>query len=202
MSQSNVGRSFLAKFGTVGVVVIVVVLAVAVAAGVYLAGNYGKGGSTHTSVPSPLSSSGGNPSGSTSAGSAVLNASSLQYTITVTNSSGKSQGTWIYSAKNIASSNLLMRIEYTSTDTNYTYIVNGVQQKVWVSLNGYWVDESTNYAGQLNTWNNAFNLYRNYLTNWVGTGGYTYHESNGDTVQFTNISLNPNISDSFFTPTG
>jgi hypothetical protein len=182
--QTTVGKTSPRKFGKIGIIVVVIVVAVVVVGGVYFAMNIGKGG---------IGPAGGGNSG-------VSSASSLQYTVSVTNSSGGSEGTWTYYAKNIGTSSLLMRIEYTTAGTDYIYVVNGVQQKVWVALNGFWVDESSTYNSQLNTWNNAFNGWVVFLKNYVGSSGsYTYHESNGQTVEFTNIAVNPSLSDSLFT---
>jgi hypothetical protein len=191
-NNSNVNVSKTAspiKRRTVGIIIVVIVVVVAVAAGVYIATGIGKGNSN------------GNKLGGTG-NTAVSNANSLQFTISVTNSSGGSEGNWVYSAKNIGTSNLLMRIEYASSSISYIYIVNGEQQKVWYGLNGFWVDESSQFSSQLSTWNNAFNGYKNSLAlGWAGTGDYTYHSSNGQTVKYTQVSVNPNLSDSLFTHT-
>ena len=181
--QTNINKTSGMKFRKIVVVAVVVIVVVAVVAGGYLALNSGKPGSPF--------SPGGN--------SAISSASSLQYTVSVTNSTGGLVGAWTYYAKNIGTSNLCLRIEYAAASTNFIYIVNGVQHTVWVSENNFWVDESSLYATQLDTWNNAFKGYVNFLANYAGTSDYTYHSSNGQTIRYTNIAVNPNLSDSFFT---
>jgi fructose-1,6-bisphosphatase/inositol monophosphatase family enzyme len=115
--QNNVGgmnRKRALIFGVILIVALIVVVA-----GIYLVMN-GGGGTANTS---------------TDVNSAISGASSLQFTVSATNSSGGSLGTYTYYAKNIGTSNLMMRIEYGSSELKYVYIVNGALQKTWVETN-------------------------------------------------------------------
>jgi hypothetical protein len=148
-----------------------------------------KAGATPTPTAKPTSSSGPNVAGATS----------LQFTSTMTNSTGHSIGTYTYYAKNAGTSNLMIRIEYSDpSGDNFIYIVNGALQQAWVQTGGQWTDLSSAYSSQWSTWNTAFTGYQNSLANWAGVGDYTYTSPNGDTVRIYNISVNPSLADSLF----
>jgi flagellar basal body-associated protein FliL len=206
------------------IAVILVILIVVLAVGVYLAT---RGNGTNPSVtptptptpiagvtPTPTSIAGATPTATPIAGatptptakptgngggSNVAGASSLQFTATVTNSSGQSQGTYTYYAKNAGTSNLMIRIEFTDpSGDNFVYIINGALHQAWVESGGQWTDISSAFSSQWSTWNTAFTGYKNSLVNWSGVGDYTYSSPNGDTVRITNINLNPSLADSLF----
>jgi hypothetical protein len=147
---------------------------------------------TGTSTPTPTPSGGG---------ANVAGASSLQYTVSVTNSSGASQGTYTFYAKNAGTSNLMIRIEFTDpSGDNFVYIVNGAQQKTWVYENDEWTDLSDAFSTQWDSWNSAWQGYRNSLAGWTGVGDWTYTDPNGDTIRIYNITVNPSLADSLFQP--
>ena len=180
-------------------VVLVVVLVVAIVAGVYLA-TRDNGNTNPSTSPTPTSnpSATSNPSTS-SVGANVAGASSLQFTVSVTNSSGGSVGSYTYYFKNAGTSSQMVRIDFTDPSSgSFVYIVNSATQPVLVKSGGQWTDLSSTYASQYNTWNSAFLGYKNSLTSWSGTGDWTYTDQNGDTVKITNISVNPTLSDSLF----
>ena len=191
------------------VAVIVIVLIVAVIAGVYLAtrGNAGTNPST-TPTPTPTSNPSASPSVNPSAttnpstsgtGANVAGASSLQFTVSVTNSSGESLGAYTYYAKNAGTNNQMVRIEFTDPSSgSFVYIVNGALQQVWVESEGQWTDLSSAYASQSSSWNTAFLGYKNSLASWSGLGDWTYTDTSGDTIRISNVSVNPSLSDSLF----
>ena len=148
------------------------------------------GEATPTPTAKPTSSGGGTN---------VAGASSLQFTATMTNSSGGSEGTYTYSAKNAGTSNLMIRIEYSDpSGDNFIYIVNGALQQAWVETGGQWTDLSSAFSSQWSTWNTAFTGYTGSLASWSGVGDYSYSSPSGETVRIYNISVNPSLADSLF----
>jgi len=189
------------------IAVLVIVLIVAVVAGVYLA-TRGNGNTNPSATPTPTSNPNATPTSNPSAtsnpstsgtGANVAGASSLQFTVSVTNSSGGSQGSYTYYAKNAGTSSQMVRIEWTDpSGGSFVYIVNGALQQVWVESGGQWTDLSSAYASQSSSWNSAFLGYKNSLTGWSGVGDWTYTDPNGDTVRISNVSVNPSLPDSLF----
>jgi hypothetical protein len=185
--------------------VILIVLIVVVAAGIYLAsmGNNNNTNPSATSTPTPSSgvtpTSSPSPS-SSSTGANVASAGSLQFTETVTNSSGAVQGTYTYSAKNIGTSNMMIRIEISDVPSsdNMVYIVNGALQQAWLETGGQWTDMSSAFTSNWSSWNSAFTGVQNSLTSWSGIGDYTYTDPQGDSVRIYNIGVNPSLADSLF----
>jgi uncharacterized protein (UPF0333 family) len=164
---------------TLVIAVIVVVIAV-VGVGVYLAmsgtgGTGGNGGAT----PTPTAPD-------------VGGATSLQFKVEVT-SEGTSY-TNTYMAKNIGSSNMMIRIEIGDT---MVYILNGADQKAWTYMDGTWTDISSTFSTEWNSWNTTVSGYQDSLENWTGTGEYTYTEA-GTTIRIFDISVNPTLADSLF----
>ena len=156
------------------IAVVVIVAIAAVAVGVYLATRSG---------PSPSVN--------------IAGASSLQFTVDVTG--GSSAGTYKYMAKNIGTSNMMIRVEGTTSSLgNFVYIVNGAQQKAWVYLNGAWMDLSSTFSALWSSWNSAFTGYRNNLVNWPGYGDWTYTAPDGSTIRIHDITVNPSLADSLF----
>lgn len=163
------------------IVAILVVAIVVVGVGLSLAFSGGKGGT-----------------GSLGSSSGISDAKSLQFTVKKTGGSTVPIE-YSYYAKNIGGSNLDIRVEYTSSSFNYVYIINGALKKVWVETNGQWLDLSSQYQSQAASWGTTFDDYRTFLLSCGGSGSYTYHSTNGETVQYTNIVANPSLPDSLFT---
>ncbi len=184
-------------------VVVIVVLVVAIAAGVYLATS-GNGNTNPSTSPTPTATSNPNPSATANpttsgVGANVEGASSLQFTVSVTNSSGGLIGSYTYYVKNAGTSTQMVRIDFTDPSSgDFVYIVNSATQQVLIKSDGQWTDLSSTYASQYDTWNSAFLGYKNSLSSWAGTGDWTYTDPAGDTVKITNISVNPALSDSLF----
>jgi hypothetical protein len=156
---------------------IIVIIVVAVVVGVILATRGGGGGG----------STGGN----------VAGASSLQFSADVT--AGGTLTTYTYSAKNIGTSNAMLRIEWTGTEGNTIYIINGAQKQAWLYENGQWNNLSDYFTTYWTQWNSTFTGFKSNLIHWSGSGDYTYTDpNNGDTIRIYNISVNPSLADSLF----
>ena len=157
---------------------IIVIIVVAIVVGVILATRGGGGGG----------GTGGN----------VADASSLQFSADVT--SGGTLTTYTYSAKNIGTSNAMLRIEWTGDEGNTIYIVNGAQKQVWIYTDGEWSNFSDYFSDYWGEWNSTFSGFSNtHASHWSGSGDSTYTDpSTGDTVRFYSISVNPSLADSLF----
>lgn len=170
---------------TLVIAVIVVVVIAVVGVGVYLAmsgtGGNGNGGEA---TPTP-----------TATAPDVAEASSLQFSVDVT-AEGSSY-TNNYMAKNIGTSDMMMRIEMLSTDGDIIYIVNGAEQKVWMYAGGEWTDMSMSFSDEWDSWSTTVGGYQDDLADWTGTGEWTYSEG-GTTVRIYDISVNPELADSLF----
>ncbi len=203
------------------IVAIVLIALVVVVVGIYAFMQGGGGGTTPSASPTatPTATVSGGGGGTTPSAAVtptptatatvsgggggttpnIAAASSLQFSVSVTNSSGASQGAYTYYAKNAGTTNLMIRIEMTdSSGSNVVYIVNGALQQAWVETGDIWTDISSSYTSQWSTWNTAFVGYQNSLAAWTGAGDWTY-TSGGDTVRVYNISVNPSLPDSLFT---
>jgi hypothetical protein len=188
------------------IAVIVVILIVVLAVGIYLAA---RGIGTNPSVtPTPTPSSGvtATPSSSitptpTSSGTGVnvAGASSLQFTVSVTNSSGGTTSSYTYSAKNAGTTNMMIRVEFTdpSSGGSFVYIVNGAQQKAWMQTGGQWIDLTSSFSDEFSNWDSTFKDYQTSLADWNGLGDWSYTVG-GETISIHNISVNPSLPDSLF----
>ena len=170
---------------TLVIAVIVVVIVAVVGVGVYLAmsNTGGNGGAT----PTPTTPD-------------VEGATSLQFSVEVT-SEGTSWGTNTYMAKNIGTSDMMIRIEIASADGDFVYIVNGADQEAWAYAAGEWTDMSDTFADQWASWNSTWTGYQGSLADWTGTGEWTYTDTDGSSVRIFDISVNPILADSLFQPT-
>ena len=148
-------------------------------------------GSTSTSTPAATASSSVPPN--------VAGASSLKYSVSVTEN-GVLEGAYTFWGKNTGTSNFMMRIEFTDIDGNSIYIFNGAQQKAWTFSDGKWTDISDLYSMQYGLWNNLWQGYVTNLSAWAGTGDYSY-SAEGTTVRIYDISVNPALDDSLFVHT-
>jgi len=154
------------------IVAIVAVVAVAAGVGIYAATRGGGGG-------------GGG-------GEGISGAQSLQFDVNAT--VGGVSTTYTLMAKNIGTSNLMMKIDGTFAGQAIIYIVNGAQQKVWMYAAGQWTDLSEGFSTYWSQWSQTFQGYKTGLSGW--TGG-TWTSSDG-TVTISNIQVNPSLSDSLF----
>ena len=163
------------KRKTMIALLVIAIIVVAIVVGVILATRGGGGGG----------GTGGN----------VAGASSLQFNADVT--AGGTTTTYNYSAKNIGTSNAMLRIEGTSSEGNFIYIINGAQQQAWIYADGEWTDYSSYFSTYWSTWNSTFTGLRDTVASHGS--GYTYTDPNtGDTVKIYNVIVNPSLPDSLF----
>jgi hypothetical protein len=118
----------------------------------------------------------------------------------MTNSSGATQGSYTYSAKNAGTSNMMIRVEFIdpTSGSSFVYIVNGALQQAWMGSDGQWMDLSSAFASEYDSWQSSFADYQNSLTDWSGLGDWTYTGPTGETVRIHSISVNPSLPDSLF----
>jgi hypothetical protein len=184
-------KKALSKMIVIAIVVVVVIAVVASAAAILLS-NQNPGNST-TPTPTPTPSATPAPSGST--GSDIATASSLQYSVSLTEN-GVVTGTYTFQGKNAGTDSFMMRIQATDSDGESIYIFNAAQQKAWVYSGGEWVDISSYYDSQYSTWNSLWTGYTTSLSAWTA-GDYSYTEGSS-TVRIYDISVNPTLADSLF----
>ena len=154
---------------------VIVIIVVAIVVGIFLVTRGGGGGG----------GTGGN----------VAGASSLQFSADVTASGNTT--TYTYYAKNIGTSNAMLRIEGTSSEGNFIYIINGAQQQAWIYADGEWTDLSSYFSDYWSTWNSTFTGFKSNLASHGS--GYTYTDpSTGDTIKIYNVVVNPSLADSLF----
>ena len=163
---------------TMAIVVIVIVIVAVVGVGAYWA----------------LTSGGGNGGDETPTG--VADATSLQYSVEITG--GESEGTYNFYAKNIGTDDMMIRIEIPlGDDMEFTYIVNGAEQKAWSNEGSGWVDLSDTFSDQWDLWDPTWQAYTDNLASWT-SGDWTYTDTDGSTVTITGITVNPSLADSLF----
>ncbi|MCW4002928.1 MAG: hypothetical protein NWE95_03325 [Candidatus Bathyarchaeota archaeon] len=167
-------------------IVIVVVAVVGVAAYVLMTQNAGNGGETPTPTPT------GSPD--------VAGASSLKYSVTLTEG-GTQTASYTFYGKNAGTANFAMRIEYNTEDGEGIFIFNKGTSKAWTYSGGQWVDISDYFQSQFDTWDNLWSGYVTSLGQWSGTGDYTYTSGNA-TVRIYEIQVNPTLDDALFTHSG
>ncbi|MBK5133747.1 hypothetical protein JJE00_04875 [Candidatus Bathyarchaeota archaeon] len=128
----------------------------------------------------------------------VKNASSLQFSVSITRE-GETYET-MYWAKNIGTSDLMIRVEIPDTSGDLIYIVNGANQTAWASTAGEWMDLSDTFSDQSDMWSLTADGYKDELSTWV-EGDWTYTDTtDGSTVRVYDIAVNPSLADSLFAP--
>lgn len=104
--------------------------------------------------------------------------------------------TAIYSAKNIGSDQMKMRIEVTTGGLESTTIINGELQQVWIYASGVWMDMSGMFSNYWDLEGGSVNGVVEQLSGW--TGGDITHSMDGTTVRIYDIVPNPQLDDSLF----
>ena len=160
---------------------------------------------TNTPVtPTPTPSSGVTPTPSPTPTSSVTGvdiagASSLQYTVTVTEA-GVSQGSYTYYGKNTGAATFMMRMELTDDVGDLSiFVLNGVEKKAWSYSDGEWIDLSVGYDSQFDVYNSLWQGYADSLAGWNGIGDWDYSVG-GSGVRISGVVVNPVLSDSLFQP--
>ena len=162
------------------VAVVVIIVVVGAVAGAYVLMNSGGGGNTVT----------------------VADAKSLKYDADVTYQGDITQFKW--AAKNVGATDMVLRLDLLHGEQgNYTYIMDHGTQTAWWSNNGTWTNLSSDFTNQWNLWVGTGKRWTNDLnalvTNWSGTGDYTYTSASGTTTfRIYNVVINPTLDDSLF----
>jgi hypothetical protein len=132
-------------------------------------------------------------------GTNVAGATSMQYSVDVT--SQGTTATYKFAAKNLKTSNMMLRIEVLGGGSgDYIYILNGAEKKAWSYSNGEWTDISETFDSQWNAWSSIWQGYFDNLTQWNGTGDWSY-TSGGESIRIYSIQVNPVLVDSLFVHT-
>ncbi len=168
----------------IAVIVVVVVAVAGVGVYLYMSGSGGNGGGA---TPTPTASA---PD--------VEGASSLQFKVEVTSEGSSYTNTYI--AKNIGTSDMMIRIEIESADGDFGYILNGAEEKAWTYEEGEWTDISDMFSDQWSLWSATYEGYQTSLADWTGTGEWTYTDTDGSSVRIYDISVNPTLADTLFQP--
>ncbi len=124
----------------------------------------------------------------------VGNATSLQFTVSATE--GNSVGTTSYSAKNIGTDDMMVRVEIDAEGMSIIYIINGAEDKAWADEGAGWQDLSDTFSDQWDLWAPTFTAYTDCFTDWVEGGTYT--DTDGFEVTVSAVSINPTLEDSLF----
>jgi hypothetical protein len=154
--------------------------------------NYGTATPTPTPTPTP-----------TATPAPITTATSLGFKVNAT--IGGNNEVYAFTAKNLGTSNILLRVDQVDAQGNaFVYVFNQTAKTVWVSISGQWTDISDQFDSYWSGANSgligytAFNTYKTKLAeNWSGTGTYDY-TSGGDTFHIYDIIVNPGPADSIF----
>jgi hypothetical protein len=146
---------------------------------------------------------GGSPGPSPTPSPDVEGASSLAFKVNGT--IGGANELYAFTAKNLGTSDILMRTDEFDADGNaFTYQFNQTAQTVWAAYNGEWSDVSTEWTSYWDGANSGiigYTAFEGYMTelatNWSGSGDYDY-TSGEDTFHIYDIVINPSIDDALF----
>lgn len=125
----------------------------------------------------------------------IEGATSLTFSLDITG--GEKEGTYTYMAKNIGTSDMMIRVEIPLGGIEVVYIVNGAQQKAWANEGSGWVDLSDTFSDQWDVWDETWHGYTDKLSTWTA-GDWTYTDTDGSTVKIYDITVNPSLEDSLF----
>ena len=167
------------------IVVIAVVVVAVVVAGIYLTTSGG--------------GDGGGGDGGGFVNPEIAGATSLQFSAELS-ARGNPPITYTFSAKNIGTPIMAIRVEVSSSEASFIYIVDKAEETAWGFEINNWTDISADFATQWNQWNSYLIQYKEELLSWTGSGDWTYTESNGVNVRIRDISVNPSLPDSLFRP--
>ena len=180
------------------VIIVVAVLVVGIVAYLGMSGGGGGSGGGGSGGGNGDGGNGGDGNGGTTVD--VAGATSLKFSVSVTQA-GVGQEVATYSVKNAGTDSAMMRIDMTdASGENYVYIINGAQEKVWIYSEDEWTDLSIAYTTYWDTWNSAWEGYRDSLSDWTGLGDWSYTSPDGDSVRIYDINVNPSLADSLFEP--
>jgi hypothetical protein len=191
-------------------IIAIIIIVVAIAAGAFLLmGSKPSGGTNPSASPTSTTSPGASSTASASASptasatNQVGTAQSIRFSAKYTSASPSTSTMafdYTFSAKNIGTPNMMIRVEGNIAGQNVVYIVNGATKKAWISTADTWIDLSTEFASEWSSWDNTWEGFKTNLDDWAGSGDITYNVG-GDSVRIYNISVNPALDDSLFTHT-
>jgi len=128
----------------------------------------------------------------------VENASSLQFSVDLTLEE-TSLGSYVYSAKNIGTTDLMVRVEIPDPSGDLIYIVNGADQTAWAYAADEWLDLSETFTNEWDMWSGTMDGYKDSLATWE-EGDWTFTDTDGTGVRVYDISIDPALADSLFAP--
>jgi hypothetical protein len=128
----------------------------------------------------------------------VSDASSLQYSVDLS-FDGESMGIYTYSAKNIGTNDMMIRVEFSVDGEDFIYIVNGANQEAWGYFTEEWLDLSATFSDEWDLWSSTFEGYTDNLSDWT-TGDWTYNDTDGSLVKVYDITIDPVLNDALFEP--
>ena len=134
----------------------------------------------------------------------VATATSLDFTVEYV-IEGQGDSTWRYRARNIGTSDLDIRIDYSIQGVGeYIYILSGSSQEGWMYAGGQWMSYTQagmSFNDYWDMWAEGFEEYHAALVeDWTGVQGWTYTVPGLGSVTYTDIDVNPSLSDSVFQP--
>jgi hypothetical protein len=128
----------------------------------------------------------------------IADATNLQFNANVTSLGTTVEYQW--AGRDIHANNITIRVDVLGgASGNYSYILDAGQQKSWSSTdNGVTWTNSTDFAGDWNSWGTQWAGYLDSLASWSGSGDYSYTNAAGEAITLFNINVNPTIPDSTF----
>jgi len=154
---------------------VVVIIIVVGAAAVILLNNGGNNDGT-TPTPTPTQS--------------VADAATLQFSANVTSQGQTTEYKWY--GKNLQS-DITIRVDVST----YSYILDEVQQKSWMSIDSGTTWTASDFTADWAGWGAQWTEYVDKLSNWT-SGEYSYTNSAEESIVLFNIAVNPTIPDSTF----
>ena len=166
-------------------VIVAVLVIVIVGAGAYIYTYYGNDGTTDpTPTPTPT------PNG-------IADATTLTFSANVTSQGQTTEYNW---AGKDLDAILTIRVDFVT----YAYILDASQQMSWMSIDSGATWTASTFASDWGTvdvpgfGNQWADSVAELLLYWSGTGGHSYMNTMGETIDLFNISVDPIIPDSTF----
>ena len=198
MNKLKKNKTGISTLMIVAAVVVIVVVAVAVGAFAFLSRPAAPSNTNPTSAPGATSST-ETPGSESSETADVAGASSLKYSVSVAEN-GVVKSSYTFWGKNVGKADFAMRIEYSDENGKGVYIFNAGKKEAWTNAgDGEWIDMSSYFDLQYDIWAKAWSGYVSSLASWTGTGDYSY-TAEGFTYRIYDISINPTLEDSLFSP--
>jgi len=182
---SKSGSLKMNKKGISWVIIAIVIIAVVVVGGV-----------AYWAMTSTGDGNGGNGGNGGEDVYTAQNATSLEFKVSA--AIGGMDESYAFMAKNLGTSEVMLRVEQVSGGEEFVYIMNQAQKTAWAYYAGEW----TEVTGQFSTywddlWAPALEEYQTQLADWEGTEDWEYNVG-GDSYRVYDIVLNPTLEDSLF----